>query len=112
MSDCLFCKIVAKKVPAEILLEDDDVLAFRDIRPVAPQHALVIPRAHVSGLEDAADTSTLGRMLLAARDVARQLGLAEGGYRVVVNQGRDGGQSVFHLHCHVIGGRALAWPPG
>jgi histidine triad (HIT) family protein len=114
MSDCLFCKIVAKKVPAEILLENDDVLAFRDVRPVAPQHALVIPRAHVSGLEDAApgDTSTLGRMLLAARDVARQLGLAEGGYRVVVNQGRDGGQSVFHLHCHVIGGRALAWPPG
>jgi histidine triad (HIT) family protein len=114
MPDCLFCKIASKEIPAEILLEKAEVLAFRDIRPAAPQHALVIPRAHIAGIRDAEATHgpMLGVLLLTAREVAEQLGLGESGYRLVLNQGHDGGQSVFHLHCHVIGGRALAWPPG
>jgi histidine triad (HIT) family protein len=114
MSDCLFCNIVAKKTKAEVLFEDPQVVAFRDIHPAGPVHALVIPRTHLSGLHDARpeDGALLGRLLLAAREVAERVGLADRGYRVVINQGPDGGQSVFHLHCHVIGGRALAWPPG
>jgi histidine triad (HIT) family protein len=114
MSDCLFCNIVAKKIPAEILFENAEVLAFRDIRPAGPQHALVIPKTHVAGLRDVGSdgAAMLGLLMMTAREVAEQLRLGESGYRLVVNQGRDGGQSVFHLHCHVIGGRALAWPPG
>jgi histidine triad (HIT) family protein len=114
MPDCLFCKIASKEIPAEILLEKAEVLAFRDIRPAAPRHALVIPRAHIPGIHEAeaAHGPMLGVLLLTAREVAEQLGLGESGYRLVMNQGHDGGQSVFHLHCHVLGGRALAWPPG
>jgi histidine triad (HIT) family protein len=111
---CLFCKIVAGTVPAQIVLENEHVLAFRDIHPAAPVHALVIPREHIAGVHDVSPghAAMLGRLVLAARDVAEQLGLAEGGYRLVMNQGADGGQSVFHLHCHVLGGRPMAWPPG
>jgi histidine triad (HIT) family protein len=111
---CLFCKIVAGTVPARIVLENEHVLAFRDIHPAAPVHALVIPREHIAGVHDVSpeNAAMLGRLVLAARDVAEQLGLAEGGYRLVMNQGADGGQSVFHLHCHVLGGRPMAWPPG
>jgi histidine triad (HIT) family protein len=114
MTACLFCNIVAKKTPADVVFEDDRVLAFRDIRPVAPVHALVIPKAHIAGIHDAkpVDVEALGRVLLAARDVAEKLGLSTGGYRIVINEGADAGQSVFHLHAHVIGGRSLAWPPG
>ena len=114
MPGCLFCNIVAKTTPAQIIFENDHVVAFKDIRPVAPAHALVIPRQHIAGIHEGtpADAAVLGQVLLAARDVAEQLGLAKGGYRLVVNQGADAGQSVFHLHCHVLGGRQLAWPPG
>jgi histidine triad (HIT) family protein len=114
MTNCLFCNIVSRKIPAQIVFENDDVVAFNDIRPVAPTHALVIPKKHIVGVHDAtpADALALGQLLLAARDVAEKLGLAEGGYRLVVNQGADAGQSVFHLHCHVMGGRHMAWPPG
>jgi histidine triad (HIT) family protein len=114
MSECLFCNIAAKKIPAEILFETTELVAFRDIRPAGPQHALVIPKTHVPGLQELRPehTTMLGLIVLAARDVAEKLGLGQSGYRLVVNQGRDGGQSVFHLHCHVIGGRSLAWPPG
>ena len=114
MPGCLFCNIVAKTTPAQIIFENDPVVAFKDIRPVAPAHALVIPRQHIAGVHEAtpADAAVLGQVLLAARDVAEQLGLEKGGYRLVVNQGADAGQSVFHLHCHVLGGRQLAWPPG
>jgi histidine triad (HIT) family protein len=113
-SDCLFCKIVAKAIPARIVLENDHVVAFEDVRPMAPKHALVIPRRHIAGVHDATpdDAALLGQVLLAARDAAEKLGLGEGGYRLVVNQGPDAGQSVFHLHCHVLGGRVMAWPPG
>ena len=112
--DCLFCKIVAKAIPAKVVLENDHVVAFEDVRPMAPKHALVIPKRHIPGVHDATadDAALLGQVVLAARDVAEKLGLAESGYRLVMNQGADGGQSVFHLHCHVLGGRAMAWPPG
>jgi histidine triad (HIT) family protein len=111
---CLFCNIVAKSIPAQIVLENEHVVAFKDIRPVAPTHALVIPKRHIVGVHEAKeeDAATLGQVLLAARDVAEKLGLAEGGYRLVINQGPDAGQSVFHVHCHVLGGRTMAWPPG
>jgi histidine triad (HIT) family protein len=111
---CLFCNIVAKSIPAQIVLENEHVVAFKDIRPVAPTHALVIPKRHIPGVHEATaeDAATLGQVLLAARDVAEKLGLADGGYRLVINQGPDAGQSVFHVHCHVLGGRAMAWPPG
>jgi histidine triad (HIT) family protein len=111
---CLFCNIVAGTVPAQLLLENQHVLAFRDIHPAAPTHALVIPRKHLAGVHEASpdDAAMLGQLVLAARDVAEKLGLAQAGYRLVLNQGTDGGQSVFHLHCHVLGGRPMAWPPG
>jgi histidine triad (HIT) family protein len=111
---CLFCNIVARSTPAQIVLEDDHVLAFRDIRPVAPVHALVIPKRHITGVHEAtpSDVEVLGRVVVAARDVAEKLGLGAGGYRLVFNQGPDAGQSVFHAHCHVLGGRPMAWPPG
>jgi histidine triad (HIT) family protein len=116
MSDqtCLFCKIVAGAIPAEKVYEDDGTVAFRDINPQAPVHVLVIPREHIASLDDAgeADEAKLGQLLLAAARVARQEGLSGGGYRTVVNTGAGAGQSVFHIHLHVLGGRALAWPPG
>jgi len=111
---CLFCNIVARTVPAQIVIENDHVVVFKDIRPMAPTHVLVIPRKHVIGIHEAGaeDVALLGHVLLAARDAAEKLGLGESGYRLVLNSGLDAGQSVFHLHCHVIGGRPLAWPPG
>ncbi len=111
MSTCLFCNIASKTVPAQIVYENDHVVAFRDIRPVAPTHVLVVPKTHVAGAH-AADADTLGYVVAGAREVAERLGLQAGGYRLVVNEGADGGQSVFHLHCHVLAGRPLAWPPG
>jgi histidine triad (HIT) family protein len=111
---CLFCNIVSGATPAQIVYENEHVVAFKDIRPVAPTHALVIPRRHIVGVHDAtaADAELLGHVVLAARTVAEKLGLAAGGYRLVINQGPDAGQSVFHVHCHVLGGRPMAWPPG
>ena len=112
--NCLFCKIVAGEIPAQIVHTDDHTVAFRDINPQAPAHVLVIPRRHIASLEEAtqSDESVLGRLLLTAARVARDEGLAEGGYRTVINTGAGAGQSVFHIHAHVIGGRPLAWPPG
>jgi histidine triad (HIT) family protein len=114
MTTCLFCNIVSRAIPAQIVFDNDHVVAFQDIRPIAPVHALVIPKKHIAGIHDATsgDAQELGHMLLAARDVAEKLGLSPRGYRLVINQGPDAGQSVFHLHCHVIGGRPMAWPPG
>jgi histidine triad (HIT) family protein len=114
MTTCVFCKIALHTIDAQIVLENDHVVAFRDLRPVAPTHVLVIPKKHIAGIHEASseDAPMLGQLLLGARDVAEKLGLAEGGYRLVVNQGPDAGQSVLHLHCHVIGGRPMAWPPG
>jgi histidine triad (HIT) family protein len=111
---CLFCKIIAKEVPSKAVAENEHAYAFHDIHPGAPTHVLVIPKKHITGLHEATpeDAAVLGQLLLMARDVAEQLGLHEKGYRVVVNNGPDAGQSVFHLHVHVLGGRKLAWPPG
>ena len=110
----IFAKILAGEIPADIVYEDEHVLAFRDIHPVAPTHILVIPRKPVVSVAHAQpeDAELMGRLLLAAAHVAREVGLEEGGYRLVTNVGRDGGQSVFHLHVHLIGGRPLGWPPG
>jgi histidine triad (HIT) family protein len=111
---CLFCKIVAKEIPAQIVFENDHVLAFKDIHPAAPTHALVIPKRHIVGIRDATpeDAALLSEMMTAARAIAEDLGVGESGYRLVVNQGADAGQSVFHMHLHVLGGRKMAWPPG
>lgn len=113
-TECLFCRIAAGEIPATIVHQDDDAVAFRDINPQAPVHILVIPRRHVSSLEASVDTDRelLGHLLLVARDLARSEGIAEDGYRTVLNIGADGGQTVHHLHLHVLGGRALHWPPG
>ena len=110
--DCLFCKIVRREIPAKLVYEGDDCIAFRDIDPKAPVHVLVIPRAHVPSLNEASDPSVVGRLSLVAAEIARQEGVAETGYRTVVNTNRDAGQTVFHLHLHLLGGRSLAWPPG
>lgn len=111
---CLFCNIVDKKVPAQVVWENEHALAFRDIRPVAPTHVLVIPKKHVVGIGDvtAEDKEALGEVMFAVHKVAAELGLSADGYRVVLNHGVNAGQSVFHLHAHVLGGRQLAWPPG
>jgi histidine triad (HIT) family protein len=110
----LFAKIIRREIPADIVYETDDVLAFRDIHPQAPVHVLVIPKLPIDRLANAgADhAELLGKVLLGAAEVARQEGLEEAGYRVVINNGEHAGQSVFHLHAHVLGGRPLGWPPG
>ncbi|HWT01687.1 MAG TPA: histidine triad nucleotide-binding protein [Pyrinomonadaceae bacterium] len=112
--ECLFCRIAAGEVPADIVYQDERSLAFRDINPQAPVHVLVIPRDHLESLDEAAlnDEALLGHLLRIAARVANDQGLSESGYRTVINTGAGAGQSVFHLHLHVIGGRALAWPPG
>lgn len=114
MPETIFGRIAAKEVPADIVYEDDNVLAFRDVTPQAPTHILVVPKKPLSNLLDAGpdDTLLLGQLMQAAAQVARTLGLDQSGFRVVVNVGPDGGQSVDHLHLHVLGGRALHWPPG
>lgn len=109
---CLFCRIVGREIPAEEVFRTEDVLVFRDISPVAPVHMLVIPLVHHDSLSQLEDTDLAGKLLLAAAEAARRENLLEAGYRVVVNTGRDAGQSVGHIHAHVLGGRALDWPPG
>jgi histidine triad (HIT) family protein len=112
MSDCLFCKIIAGEIPATKVMESERFLAFRDIAPQAPTHVLVIPKRHVATMNDAADAQELGELLLVARDVAKGEGLTDDGYRIVINTNAGAGQTVFHIHAHVLGGRALGWPPG
>ncbi|NPV29232.1 MAG: histidine triad nucleotide-binding protein [Firmicutes bacterium] len=114
MADCIFCKIAAKEIGAQVVYEDDDFLAFRDIRPVAPTHVLLIPKKHFDSLLDlkAGDAPLAGRMLALVPQLAEELGLAREGFRVVINTGTLGGQTVNHLHFHLLGGRALEWPPG
>lgn len=111
---CLFCRIIAGEIPADTIYQDERCLAFRDINPQAPVHVLVIPREHIESLDDASqkDEALLGHLLRVAARVANGQGLSESGYRTVINTGAGAGQSVFHLHVHVLGGRALNWPPG
>ena len=115
MADCIFCRIAAGEIPAAIVARTKDAVAFRDLNPQAPTHVLVIPTHHITSMVDADSDqaeAALGKVLRLASQVARQLGLDEGGYRLVVNSGADGGQSVFHLHVHLLGGRPMGWPPG
>lgn len=109
---CIFCRIVAGQIPATLVYEDDRVLAFRDVNPQAPTHLLVIPREHVASLARTEDEALAGHLLLTCARVARDQGVEPAGYRVVTNIGDDGGQSVHHLHLHILGGRSMGWPPG
>jgi histidine triad (HIT) family protein len=111
---CQFCQIVEKKVPAKVAFEDDQVMAFHDIRPQAPVHVLVIPKKHITSLMDmtAGDDALVGGVVRRARELAREMGLGERGFRLVFNAGDDAGYSVYHIHLHLLGGRALGWPPG
>lgn len=111
---CLFCKIASHEIPSKIVLENDLLLAFHDVKPAAPTHVLVIPKRHITSLSDAKpeDAAMLGALLLAVIEVADKTGLMATGYRTVLNSGPNAGQSVFHLHVHVLGGRPMAWPPG
>lgn len=114
MPDTIFGKIIRKEIPARIVYEDEFCIAFHDVAPQAPVHVLVIPKKPIVSLEqlEASDATLLGHLWLTIQQVARQLNVAESGYRVVVNCGKDGGQSVDHLHFHILGGRSLKWPPG
>jgi histidine triad (HIT) family protein len=114
MSDDLFLKIIRREIPADIVFENDELLAFRDIQPQAPVHILVIPKRRIATINDIEPTEAglLGRMVLTARDLAASEGLAEDGYRLVMNCNENGGQSVYHIHLHLLGGRRMKWPPG
>ena len=110
--DCLFCRIVRKEIPAKLVAEDEHSVAFRDITPQAPVHILIVPREHVASLNEATDPAMLGRLSLMAADLARREGISESGYRTVVNTNAAAGQTVFHVHLHLLGGRPMHWPPG
>jgi len=114
MSECVFCRIVQRHIPAEIVDEDEEVLAFKDLNPQAPTHLLVVPKAHIPTVADLTQTNAplLARAALMANRLAKQHGLTQAGYRLVVNCGAQAGQSVWHLHLHLLGGRPMRWPPG
>lgn len=113
-AQCLFCRIAAGEIPAELIYDTPDVVAFRDISPQAPTHILIIPRRHVASVSELqdGDAEIMGKLYFAAQALAREEGIEEGGYRMVVNAGADAGQTVFHIHMHLLGGREMAWPPG
>jgi histidine triad (HIT) family protein len=114
VTDCLFCKIIAGEIPSTAVYSDDTTYAFRDINPQAPVHVLVVPRRHIARISDASpdDEVMLGQLLFVAAEIARQEGISDAGYRLVVNCGENGQQAVDHLHVHVVGGRLMTWPPG
>ncbi len=112
MERCLFCQIIQGEVPSNPVYEDEDVFAFKDINPQAPVHVLVIPKRHVMSVSEVQDPNLIGTVMMRAAKIARQEGLEDNGYRLVTNHGYDGGQTVFHLHVHLLGGRTLDWPPG
>ncbi len=114
MSDCLFCKIIDRKVPASIVYEDDRVIAFNDINPQGPTHVLVVPKRHITSLNELTpgDDAVIGEVVRRAVAIAKDRGVSVGGFRTVFNTNKDGGQTVFHIHLHLIGGRSLSWPPG
>ena len=114
MSDCLFCRIIKREIPASIVYEDDHVLAFNDINPQTPTHVLVVPKRHIASLNDLqpGDDQIVGEIVRRAAALAKERGISERGFRTVFNTNRDAGQTVFHIHLHLLGGRAMAWPPG
>jgi histidine triad (HIT) family protein len=114
MSDCLFCKIINREIPGSIVYEDDRILAFNDVNPQAPTHVLIIPKRHVESLNElqAGDDQIVGEIVRRAAAIAKERGISAGGYRTVFNTNHAAGQTVFHIHLHLIGGRSMAWPPG
>jgi len=114
VQECIFCKVIKKEIPSEIVYEDEHILAFKDIKPAAPVHLLIIPKKHITSLSDLheEDAELMGRIQIASVHLARQMGLAEQGFRVVCNCGHDGGQMVMHIHYHLLAGRQMQWPPG
>lgn len=114
MSDCIFCKIIKKEIPAKIIYEDDNVIAFEDINPQAPVHLLIVPRKHIPTLLDLTpeDNQLIGHILLTANNLAKNKGISVSGFRTVFNCNKDAGQAVYHIHLHILGGRGMAWPPG
>ena len=114
MQDCIFCKIVRGEIPSEKVYEDDEILAFNDISPVAPVHFMLVPKRHIASLDDLTpgDDQIVGELARRAAAIARDRGIAAGGYRTVFNTNRDAGQTVFHIHLHLLGGRSMKWPPG
>ncbi len=112
MSDCLFCKMAKGEITPSIVFEDDDILAFNDIAPQAPIHILIIPKKHISTLNETDDTLLLGKLMQTAAQLAKKLGVADSGYRTVINCNELGGQAVYHLHIHLLAGRQMLWPPG
>jgi len=112
MSDCLFCKMVSGEIKPDVVYEDDKVLAFRDIHPQAPLHVLIIPKQHIANLNDLEDKALAGHLLQTSALLAKQQGYADSGYRSILNCNNDGGQTVYHLHLHLLAGRQLTWPPG
>jgi histidine triad (HIT) family protein len=114
MSECLFCKMIAGDIKPDLVMQDDQLIAFRDINPQAATHILVVPRKHIGTLNELMpeDAGIIGKMVLAARQIAQQEGIAASGYRIVMNCNRGGGQTVYHIHLHLLGGRNMTWPPG
>jgi histidine triad (HIT) family protein len=114
MQDCVFCKLLRKEIPSKVLFEDSQAVAFQDLHPQAPTHVLIVPRKHLSSLNDctSADDALLGHALAVAKEVAQQQGVGSSGYRIVLNTGEGAGQTVFHIHFHLLGGRTMSWPPG
>lgn len=110
--DCIFCKIVSGEIPSSRIYEDETAVAFNDLNPQAPVHILVVPKVHIDSLDKASDPESIGRLLTASAEIARREGFAENGYRVVINTNADGGQTVFHLHVHLLAGRPFIFPPG
>ena len=112
MEDCIFCLIIKGDIPAQMLYSDESVLAFRDVNAQAPEHFLVIPKEHIATANDATDELIMGKLIITATNIAKELGFAEQGYRLVMNCNSDGGQTVSHIHLHCLGGRQMTWPPG
>jgi len=114
MSDCLFCKFIRKEIPTRVVFEDEFCLAFEDINPKAPMHVLIVPKKHIGSINEMTpeDESVLGHLALVGRQIAQEKKVDQSGYRAVINTGPDAGQSVFHIHLHLLGGRSMAWPPG
>lgn len=109
---CIFCKVAQNETDTQLIYEDEKIVAFNDLRPKAPEHKLIIPREHIATLNDVNDECLIGHMLLTAKKIAKEIGIAEEGYRILMNCNKNGGQEIYHIHLHLLGGRQMNWPPG